>query len=97
MAARPTNAERLDDLTEKVDLILTQLAHLAIPQPETPPNTPPPPNEQPRRPHMKLEVPRFDGTDAMVRIFKISQFSDYHHTPEAERLIVAYSTWMALP
>ncbi|GAU38891.1 hypothetical protein TSUD_67540 [Trifolium subterraneum] len=87
-ANRPTNAERLDDLTEKVDLILTQLANLTPPTP--PPPTPPPLHyDQTQRPHMKLEVPRFDGTDAMGWIFKISQFFDYHHTPEEERLIVA--------
>ncbi|GAU26773.1 hypothetical protein TSUD_317710 [Trifolium subterraneum] len=87
-ANRPTNAERLDDLTEKVDLILAQLANLTPPTP--PPPTPPPlHNDQNRRPHMKLEVPCFDGTDAMGWIFKISQFFDYHNTPETERLTVA--------
>ncbi|XP_058767991.1 uncharacterized protein LOC131641709 [Vicia villosa] len=84
MAARPTNAERLDDLSEKVDLILAQLATLHT-QPPTPPPLPPPPP----RPHIKLEVPYFNGTDAMGWIFKINQFFDYHRTPEEERLTVA--------
>ena len=38
---------------------------------------------------MKLEVPRFDDTDPMVWIFKITQFFDYHSTPDSERLTIA--------
>ncbi|PNX59969.1 hypothetical protein L195_g051689, partial [Trifolium pratense] len=92
----PTNAERLDDLTVKVDTILEHLANLtAQPPPPTPPPliTPPPLNHQPfppnHLPRMKLDVPKFDGSDAMGWIFKISQFFDYHQTPEEERLTVA--------
>lgn len=40
------------------------------------------------RPHIKLEVPRFDGQDPMGWIFKISQFFDYQGVPNHERLIV---------
>ncbi|WVZ23586.1 hypothetical protein V8G54_002130 [Vigna mungo] len=40
-------------------------------------------------PHLKLEVPRFDGTDPMGWIFKISQFFEYHRTPEDDRLRIA--------
>ncbi|RDX63623.1 Retrovirus-related Pol polyprotein, partial [Mucuna pruriens] len=40
-------------------------------------------------PRMKLDVPRFDGADAAGSIFKISQFFDYHGTPEHERIQVA--------
>jgi hypothetical protein len=39
---------------------------------------------------MKLDVPKFDGTDAMGWIFKISQFFDFHNTPEQDRLTVAF-------
>jgi hypothetical protein len=85
---RPTNAERLDDLTEKVDLIITQLATLTTQPHNTPPPTPPP-DGAPRRPPMKLEVPRFDGTDPIGWIFKISPFFDFHRTPDEERLTVA--------
>jgi hypothetical protein len=31
---------------------------------------------------MKLDIPRFTGSDAMGWIFKINKFFDYHHTPE---------------
>ncbi|MCI10462.1 hypothetical protein A2U01_0031555, partial [Trifolium medium] len=40
-------------------------------------------------PHLKLDVPRFEGTDPHGWIFKISQFFTYHHTPEEERITVA--------
>ncbi|PNX96883.1 retrotransposon protein, partial [Trifolium pratense] len=86
-----TNAERLDELSDKVDAIITQLTTLTtIPQPPpTPTPTPPPTNNLPHLPRMKLDVPKFDGSDAMGWIFKISQFFDYHQTPEEERLTVA--------
>ncbi|MCI79170.1 hypothetical protein A2U01_0100441, partial [Trifolium medium] len=57
---------RLDDLTVKVDAILEHLATLTTQPP--PPLTPPPlnpPNHPTHTPRMKLDVPRFDGTDAM--------------------------------
>jgi len=38
---------------------------------------------------MKLDVPRFDGSDATGWIFKITQFFEYHMTPEHERLTIA--------
>ncbi|KAL5170410.1 hypothetical protein HKD37_11G032125 [Glycine soja] len=40
-------------------------------------------------PHrMKLDVPRFDGSDATGWIFKIRQFFEYHTTPDHERLTI---------
>lgn len=41
------------------------------------------------RPRLKLDVPRFDGTDTHGWIFKISQFFTYHQTPEEERITIA--------
>jgi len=38
---------------------------------------------------LKLEVPRFDGSDPTGWIFKISQFFEYHATPDHERLTIA--------
>ncbi|WVZ13617.1 hypothetical protein V8G54_011183 [Vigna mungo] len=40
----------------------------------------------PYTPHLRLDVPQFDGTDPMGWIFKISQFFEYHRTPEVDRL-----------
>jgi len=45
------------------------------------------------RPHIKLEVPRFDDHDPLERIFKISQFFDYQGTPKDE-FIIATSFYM---
>lgn len=83
----PTNSERLDELSEKVDTILNQLAILTTTP--SPPSPPPPPPPNPPPPRMKLDVPRFDGSDAMGWIFKINQFFDYHQTSEEDRLTVA--------
>ena len=38
---------------------------------------------------MKLDVPRFDGSDPSGWCFKITQFFEYHSTPETERLLIA--------
>lgn len=38
---------------------------------------------------MKLDIPRFDGSDTTGRIFKITQFFEYHSTPDQERLMIA--------
>ncbi|MCI05111.1 hypothetical protein A2U01_0026161, partial [Trifolium medium] len=40
-------------------------------------------------PRLKLDIPRFDGTNTHAWIFKISQFFTYHRTPEDERVTVA--------
>lgn len=45
---------------------------------------------EPSQKHLfKLDVPRFEGVDPQGWIFKISQFFDYHDTPEEERITVA--------
>ena len=38
---------------------------------------------------LKLEVPRFDGSDPEGWIFKITQFFEYHATPDHDRLTIA--------
>ncbi|CAJ2644149.1 unnamed protein product [Trifolium pratense] len=38
---------------------------------------------------IKLDIPRFDGTDPMGWIFKINQFFYYHLTPDEQRLRIA--------
>ncbi|KAH1206734.1 hypothetical protein GmHk_16G047105 [Glycine max] len=38
---------------------------------------------------IKLEVPRFDGSDPLGWIFKITPFFDYHLTPDSERFTIA--------
>jgi len=38
---------------------------------------------------LKLEVPRFDGSDPTGWTFKITQFFEYHATPDHERLTIS--------
>lgn len=38
---------------------------------------------------MKLEVPRFNGSDSSGWTFKINQFFDYHSIPKLECLVIA--------
>ena len=38
---------------------------------------------------LKLDVPRFDGSDPTGWTFKITQFFEYHNTPDHERLTIA--------
>lgn len=60
-------AAQHSDLASEVALLLDRFNHKPLVPP--PPPVPPPP-----RPHIKLEVPRFDGRDPLGWIFKISQF-----------------------
>lgn len=72
-------------LNTKIDSILERLTTITV-TPSSPQLPPPLPVHHP---HMKLEVPRFDGHDPLGWIFKISQFFDYQAIPEHERLTVA--------
>jgi hypothetical protein len=50
---------------------------------------PPPPPHGFSNTTIKLEIPRFDGSDALGWIFKINQFFDFHQTPADQRLNIA--------
>ncbi|XP_027351311.1 uncharacterized protein LOC113862423 [Abrus precatorius] len=83
-----TNSQ--NELNTKLDSILTQLSQIDLSNPPQPPS--PHSNSTSStflKPHMKLDVPRFDGHDATGWIFKITQFFEYHSTPEEDRLKVA--------
>ena len=75
-------------MDSKFKSILDWLVALTVdpPPPKPPPNSPSPP--VPQRPHMKLDVPKFDGQDPLGWIFKITQFFNYQCLPEVERLTV---------
>ena len=77
-------------MTTKLDSALEHLVALTIPTPtpQPPPHTTSPLPPTPK-PHMKLDVPRFDGQDPVGWIFKISQFFDYQGLPDQERITVA--------
>lgn len=78
-------------LSTKFDFILSQLSSLIVTTSSTS-------NSNQHKPYMKLDVPCFNGIDAMRWIFKISQFFDYHGTPQFERLSIAsfYMEWSTL-
>ena len=95
-----SNAERIEDLliqltkqhlslTHKIDDLIHHVSPIP-PQPNPffssvsrlPPNLA-------AHHRLKLEVPRFDGTDPMGWIFKINQFFEYHDTLEHDCLTIA--------
>ena len=80
---------RLTDTMQSMNLKLDELLHRPAsvfpPQPEPPPISPVPATQH----KMKLEVPRFDGTEPLGWIFKINQYFEYHGTPKRERLTIA--------
>ncbi|WVZ07870.1 hypothetical protein V8G54_021216 [Vigna mungo] len=55
-------------------------------QTKTPPSTEPPPFQVH---NVKLDFPRFDGTDVLQWIFKAEQFFNYYRTPDDQRLMIA--------
>ena len=78
----------------KMETLSERLAHLRAnkynPQQAQPEATSFPASGSHIAPHrMKLDVPRFDGSDATGWIFKITQFFEYHTTPDHERLTIA--------
>lgn len=79
---------KMDSLNAKINLILDRLATITV-TPPSPSSSPHPPPSPAHRPHMKLDVPRFNGHDPLGWIFKISQFFDYQGIPNHEHLTVA--------
>jgi len=78
---------KLDDLIQRITVLESNQHHSPTPSSSSAnPQTPSIPSNLSR---MKLEVPRFDGSDPSGWTFKINQFFDYHSTPEPECLIVA--------
>nr|KYP68937.1 Retrotransposon-derived protein PEG10 [Cajanus cajan] len=89
-------SDKLDDMLGQMTIFSSQmtdmqhrLSNLESKPPSSPHsinaiNNPPSP-----RHFLKLDVPRFDGSDPLGWIFKITQFFDYHNTPEEERITVA--------
>lgn len=78
---------KLDDLIQRITMLESNQHH--SPAPSSSSANPQTPSRSSSFPRMKLEVPRFDGSDPSGWTFKINQFFDYHSTPEPECLIVA--------
>ena len=78
-------SSRFDELLQR----MTQLETSQTPQGPSPAFTSAPATSMSSVHHLKLEVSRFDGSDPAGWIFKISQFFEYHATPDHECLTIA--------
>ena len=86
-----TLAQTQTSMNTKMDAMLEHLVALTI-QPSSLQHSPhhnPIPSPHTYKPHIKLNVPRFDGQDLVGWIFKICQFFDYQGLPDQERITVA--------
>ncbi|KAL2326635.1 hypothetical protein Fmac_025693 [Flemingia macrophylla] len=98
-SVRKTPSEKMDEMLHNISLVISKMDDMNLrlsalenrppsPRPSPPPFSSPD-NHSSHRHFLKLDVPRFDGSDPHGWIFKISQFFDYHSTPEEERITVA--------
>src|ERR1044072_4143482 len=85
----PPPPDPLADLTRQVASLSSQMELLRKQIDESTSSGSPPSQDNTYRPRLKLDVPRFDGTDATGWIFKISQFFTYHQTADEERITIA--------
>ena len=83
-------SENFQTMTLKLDELITNLATPKSPAPSPSFSTAIPSSSLslPSH-HMKLDVPRFDKIDPLGWIFKITQFFEYHNTPDHEKLTIA--------
>ena len=87
-------------MNTKIDDLLQRMTQLEANQ--QPPQTPPSssagqtPTTIGSTHRLKLDVPRFVGSDPTSWTFKITQFFEYHNTPDHERLTIA-SFYMERP
>jgi len=95
--------ETVQSMAQKFDELLLRLPSTSpSPSSQPIPSISPVPSHQHR---MKLDIPRFDGTDPFGWVFKINQYFQYHATPEHDRLTIvsfymdgralAWFQWMA--
>ncbi|PNX64179.1 retrotransposon protein, partial [Trifolium pratense] len=80
------------NISTNINALATDVNHLRARM--GPPGFPPPrvpyPDPTPiPTTSIKLDIPRFDGSDPLGWIFKVTQFFDYHLTPEDQRLRLA--------
>ncbi|MCI19041.1 retrovirus-related pol polyprotein from transposon opus, partial [Trifolium medium] len=76
------------DLTN-INTEIAQLQTRTISAVENPPPAPAPAPPGFAHTTIKLEIPRFDGSEALGWIFKINQFFEFHRTLEDQRLNIA--------
>lgn len=76
-------------MTQKIDEFLSRVSPILSSPSTSPPPFPPPHYVHASTHKMKLEIPRFNGTNPLGWIFKINQYFEYHGTPEYDRLTIA--------
>lgn len=81
--------ESVNAMTMKIDELLQRVSPAFSPTPPTPPPLPPPPPVPTPIHRLKLDVPRFDGSDPLGWIYKINQFFEYHRTPDSDKITIA--------
>lgn len=77
----------LDEIIQCITVLET--SQQQSPSPSSSSANPYPISPSSHLPRMKLEAPRFDGSDPLGWIFKINQFFKYHTTPKPECLVIA--------
>lgn len=78
--------ETVHSMAQKFDELLLRLPSTSpSPSPQPTPSISPVPAHNHR---MKLDIPRFDGTDPFGWIFQINQYFQYHTTLEHDRLTI---------
>jgi len=71
--------EKLDALILRIENLENKVHHAHTPSSSS--ATPTPSTTISNPPRMKLDVPRFDGSNLSGWVFKITQFFEYHSTP----------------
>ncbi|XP_028237026.1 uncharacterized protein LOC114416364 [Glycine soja] len=79
--------ESVNAMTLKIDELIQRVSPVFSTTPPTPPPLPAPAPTPIHR--LKLDVPRFDGSDPLGWIYKITQFFEYHGTPDSDKLTIA--------
>ncbi|KAJ1380495.1 Retrotransposon gag domain [Sesbania bispinosa] len=88
-AANSTRLDRLETsigtITRALDSITLSVERLSQPQPHGSPHHPPPFHTR----QVKLDFPKFDGTDPLHWLFRAEQFFSYYDTPDLQPLTIA--------
>lgn len=90
-----TNIDRIEDViprvSHKLEDLCQKVTHLKATShsPTSSTTHHNPHHSSPSSLRMKLEVPRFDGSNPFGWIFKINQFFAYHDTPKCDCLTIA--------
>jgi len=80
-----------NEITTRLYVIASQLSSRDIQSPHSGTHSSFHSDSPPFTPHLCLDVPRFDGTDPMGWIFKISQFFEYHPLQKNRILLTSTS------